>query len=205
VVVGVHVDAVKRVLTRCRSWQFPYATQLAVKPRFQLVDGELELVPLPFANTRQFLECALAGELEQRLAEHDRFQGSPPLILSFSLARLHAAHSAEMRREYEGLWEGSTGEAFQLVVAILEEFRRAALEGGAEEFLVLIFPNRKDYLLGDVERGVPFFAPSREHLEQGRFQVIDFDRRLVAAAVCDWITDCAVLEARRERAGRSSR
>ncbi len=181
VVVDVHVDSILRLVTRCRAWQQPQATQIHVKPRFRLVDDQLVLLPQPFRDQREMLECALAGDLEVRLGEFDNWVGEEPLIPGSALAKLLAAHRAQERRDYVRLWQDTDGEAFQLMRAILLEFRKEALEDGAKEFVVLLFSKYQDHSVRDPERGVPFLDPLREWLQEEQFQVVDMDRRLADA------------------------
>jgi len=174
VVIGIQVEALPRVVTRCRSIEFPLAAMLCVKPRFLLVDDELQLVPLPFPDAEALYQCAKAGELPATLAEHEYWSGDEPLFSFSNFARLRAAYAAQERRSYPRLWEARREEPYRVLTEVLWTFREEAFEHGAKEVLVMIFPNHRDLGFRG-PRGVRFLRFFRADLDERGVEVLDFD------------------------------
>ncbi len=176
VVIGFQIDALPRIVSRCRAFENPLANVLTVKPRFRLEDGELVLVPLPFANSNELLECALAGRLPETLSEYEYWGGDDPIFPFITTERIWAARRANQRRFYRKLWSETDEEPYRVFTKVLSTFREEALSAGAREVLVLILPNRRDRAVRE-EDGSRFLAPLRAELEANQYEVINYDQR----------------------------
>lgn len=184
IVVGLQVGSITRVVSRCRFLEHPYATLLAVKPRFRLVEGDLTLVPLGLESADEFIDLALNGGLLERLSEHEYWKGDDPFPSFSAIARLRAANSAHDRRRYRPLWKQTEAEPYRVLTEVLWRFRDEALANGAKEFLLLVFPSHKDLKARGAE-GCQYLKALRLDLTSHGIEVLDFDRRFAPLMTLD--------------------
>jgi len=146
VLVGLLLENIGRNVNRYRPRWYPNAENPVAKPRFVLSGGELELVPLPFADRSELVAAVADGSVLELLGEHEHWSDDHlPALLGWSaFARLVAGRRFYAERSLERLWNDVDGEPFRTSVAILSEFRDLALEHGARSFGVLVFPIRED-------------------------------------------------------------
>jgi lysophospholipase L1-like esterase len=144
VVVGLMLENIGRNMSRFRRLYMPREGGVIVKPRFVLNDGALQLVPQPYATRSAMYRAALDGSLQRDLAPNDYWAGDDPLIAWSPIARVLKQQSAMERRYHEALWSDPEGEPYRVTFAILEAFKAEALANGAEHFLVVLYPCRRD-------------------------------------------------------------
>jgi hypothetical protein len=182
VCIGLMLENIGRNVNRYRPLWYPADPGCYAKPRFVLEDGELRLVPLPFATQDELVDAVADGSVLQRIASHERWLDVPRMgILRYSgLARLAGAWFAYRARDVRGLWLDSTGEACTVTLALLEAFHREALRSGARAAPVVIFPRIKD-LQGFVEGGDRYWSGLRRELERRGVPSID-----LADALAEW-------------------
>src|SRR6185436_10950141 len=110
-------------------------------PRYRLVDGELALVPSPYPAEIDVCNAVLAGTLPDEVREYDAFAERPydDWIWNSGFARLYLGWQGSKLRDYRRAWRDEHGEAYQLLLAILEAFDSEARAAGAQRTLVLVF------------------------------------------------------------------
>ena len=173
VVVGLLLENLCRNVSRFRSFYVPQTGHPVVKPRFVLRRGELELLPIPYADLAQVYEAALSGDLAQRMGERDYWAGEAPVVGFSGIARALASRSARRRRNHS-LQLLHPGEPYELTLALLETFRREALESGAERFLVLVFPTADDIRYLVREGAKPWYSALGRDLAARDVEHLDF-------------------------------
>lgn len=179
VLVGLLVENIGRNVNRYRPLYYPSTVACSAKPRFALVDGALELVPLPYARRRDLLDAVASGRVLDDLADHEYWRGDRPLFAGSALARVVAGWSAYRRRQPETLWRDREGEPFRVTVAILEAFQREARAAGARRVGVLVFPRPRE--LEDLaRRGTPFWGTLLEALDERGIPCLDLAPTLAA-------------------------
>jgi lysophospholipase L1-like esterase len=147
VCLGLMLENIGRNVNRYRPLWATFTGVCVTKPRFVLgADGELELVPQPYA-TRQELHAAIAdGSVLARVAEHEYWLGRPvvPTGKLSGLARLACGFLAYRERTPARLWLAPEEEPFRVTLALLEAFHRQALADGIRLAPVLLFPAKED-------------------------------------------------------------
>ncbi len=181
VVVGLLLENIGRNVNRYRPLWYPLAIP-AVKPRYVLRDGELELVPQPFATREELVAAVESGQVLEELAEHEFWSERhvPPGLGWSAIARLLGAKLADAARERRALWTDVEGEPFRTTLALLEAFRALAHELGTENVLVVIFPTDGD-LRGFIETGERYWTTLTDALESRGIAHIDLSGPLAAA------------------------
>jgi len=208
VLIGFCMESIARNVNRYRSLYQPQTKDVLVKPRFLLVDGRLELLPIPFEHQYEVYEAALSGELGGVMGEHDWWAEPAPFPAFSGIARAWAAARAQERREVSWMHESFDSEPYQVSLAILEAFHREALQAGARLAPVLIFATRsqhlrerqagsrlwKDFERALQERGVPAVnvveALGPERPEDEIYVTAHYNargNREAALAVRDWL------------------
>jgi len=186
VLAGLLLENVGRNVNRYRPRWYPRAASAVGKPRFVERDGELELVPLPYAHERELLDAVATGSVLADLAADEYWlDGDVSAPLSWSgLFRLLAGRRFYAARELDRLWSDVDGEPFRVTTGILREFRERAHdpEGHAAGlFAVLVFPTRAD-LAGFRETGTRYWQPLLDWLAVEGIPTVDLTEALAAAA-----------------------
>lgn len=161
-----------------------------VNPRFELVDGELRLVPSPYPDHASMLAANRDGiedRLRDHLRRHDRFYFDDvhdpgwltrhSIIARLVLQRRHARRRVALRA---GLMQPE-GEALRVSRAIFESFGRE-VRGAGRTFLLGVLPAPPDVeryredeaFRGEWNRMVAF-------LEAGEVPLVDLMPRFLAA------------------------
>ena len=208
VLIGFCMESIARNVNRYRSLYQPQTKDVLVKPRFLLVDGRLELLPIPFQHQHEVFEAALSGELGAIMGEHDWWAEAPPFPAFSGFARAWAAQRAHQRREVGWMLEDLDSEPYQVTLAILETFHGEALRGGARLAPVLIFGTRsqhvrersagttfwRDFERAIQERGIPtvnvYEALGPDRSEDEIYVTAHFNargNREAAAVVREWL------------------
>jgi hypothetical protein len=145
-----------------------------VKPRFVLEDGELKLVPVPFATRVELVHAIEDGSVLERLGEHEFWKDRPRLgVLAISgIARLVGGWRAYTARDVRRMWGDPDGEPYRLTLALLTAFRDEALASGADHAPVLVFPREKD-LEGLALHGDRYWTGLLTELEQRGVETLD--------------------------------
>ena len=175
VCIGILLENVGRNVNRYRPRWYPMADACVTKPRFVASgEGELELVPQPFATRAELVAAVRDGSVLERTEEHEYWwRPSVPALLEWSfLTRLAKGREAYALRKTRDLWLDTTGEPYRTSVAILETFHREALAAGAELAPVVIFQGKED-LQPLAEESVHFWADLVATLEARGIPVID--------------------------------
>lgn len=209
VLIGIMLENVCRNVNRYRPM---YATREwfpLVKPRFVLEDGDLVLVPVPFASEIELLESTLAGGAKERTREFEFWAGDEPWFPPSALSRLITTRVAFERRRYDSYYRAGPNEPLEVTLAILERFYQEALEAGAERAVVLVFGKGEDVVTLDYgppywngflreleDRGVPALDLASElhpwmHTEAlfTRAHLSPAGNRLVAERIQRWLTE----------------
>jgi len=151
VLVGLMSENIQRNVNRLVSVRAPEEPFPLVKPRFLLEDGELRLLPHPYATERELYEAAVGGTLGYDLAPHEWLAETSAGAGWSSVAdAVRVRRERAQRRQWWLQWKDTDGEPFRVTLAILEAFQREALAAGARLAGVLVFPSSTD--LADPER-----------------------------------------------------
>lgn len=146
VVVGVDADVTDAVVNTFIPLRRPEEYNVAfLKPRFELVDGTLRLVPIDPETARD------PEALAEHVLQHDGYAwrlglfrlGRTPLLGAFQWA---ASKAASLRRRYAPPSEGT-----ELFTSILDSLRVSVEARGADLVVVAMPPG-----LGDLNGGLPF-------------------------------------------------
>jgi lysophospholipase L1-like esterase len=182
VLIGIMLENIGRNVNRYRPLWFPGSETCVTKPRFALEDGRLELVPNPLRTRAELVAAVEDGSVLTLTRQHEYWAERPalgPLARRSGLARVLAVRAAAAERDVRGLWTRTQGEPFQVTLALLEEFHREALEDGAEQAAVLLFPRRED--LRALAAGDRYWQPALERLDRGAIPWLDLADALHAA------------------------
>lgn len=183
VCVGVMLENIVRNVSRLTRLRNPYVKGLGVKPRYRLVHGALELVPSPFASELETADAVLDGSLTARVRDFDAFAelDYDSIAWHSSLARLYMGWQGSRDRDYRRAWRDTQGEAFTLMIALLERFDALARERGAERTLVLVFPTKED-LAAAIRGEERFWQALAPALEVEGIESFDVTDALIARA-----------------------
>jgi hypothetical protein len=142
VVLGLMLENIGRNVNRYKDCWQPRGSSPGAKPRFELVGGELALVPIPFRTQQEELDAVAAGTIESQLAEHEywREPDLPGWLWRSSLVRIGATWFDSRRRDLRHQWTHADDEPYQVTRALIASFEREALAGGARHFCVLVLP-----------------------------------------------------------------
>lgn len=172
--MGFMLENIGRNVNRYRPLWYPTTSACGAKPRFVPRDGELALVPLPYATRTALLGAVSDGSVIEDLAEHEHWSLETRMgWLGFSgLLRLGAAAWAYERREIPALFADHAGEPYVVSLALLEAFVREARELGARRALVIVFPRELDVraLASD---GARFWSSFVDELRARGVEVLD--------------------------------
>ena len=176
VLIGVMADNIARHLNRYRPFITPAERVYFVKPRFELNDGRLELIPSPFRDAADYSRSPeeLRAEL-RKVGERDRFFQARSYEPSFTdhlhllrvvrTLRLDPTESRDWRRLY------ADPGAVDLTLALVEGFAKEVLADGRIP-LILFLPERS--VSEDVVAGrVPPTASFVSGLSKMGYSVID--------------------------------
>lgn len=145
VLLGLMSENIQRNVNRLVSVRAPGEPFPLVKPRFLLEDGELRLLPQPYATEVELFEAAVDGRLGYDLAPHEWLTESDE---DAGWSRMADALRAKREREERGQWwlqwQDPEGEPFRVTVALLEAFHREARAAGVKFAGVLVFPSNED-------------------------------------------------------------
>lgn len=183
VVIGILLENIGRNVNYLRNRWSLTSSLIRIKPRFRLRgDGELELIPQPFATEADLLAAIEDGSVLTMAREHE-YWGDPwvPTGKLSSMMRLFGAWQAFRARQTRRLWVDREGEPRLTTLAILEAFHAEALEDGARLAPVLVFPSEKE-LRGLRDEGDHYWAESLVGaLEERGIPVIDLGPPLLEA------------------------
>lgn len=181
VLIGILLENIGRNVNRYRPLWSTSTGFSATKPRFLLEeDGELALLPQPFATRTELRSAILDGSVLDRIREHEYWFDRPrvPTGRLSSIVRLVCGVLAERERSPRRLWSAPAEEPYRVTVALLETFRDEALAAGIPRALVLIFPTRSDL---DLElAGKPYWGGFLEELDRRAIPAIDLSVPLAA-------------------------
>jgi len=173
VILGLLLENICRNVNRFRQMYQPGDALALGKPRFRLVGGELELVPLPYASEIEFLEDAVAGKLRETLGAHEWWAGDDPPIPFSNLARAWATHRAFERRRPWRLWSRPKEEPYQVTLALLEAFQREALSLGARAAPVVLYQSQGDHAQVELAGGERYWSGLEADLERAGVPLVD--------------------------------
>jgi len=181
VLLGFMSENINRLVNTFRPFYIPNTSLPLAKPRFELEDGRLVLVPNPIPHLSDY---AALREPEptilDRLGEHDYFYrhrlraSRLDALATVRLARLFSEEVSELADEDAPLVDGhyNTGsEAFRIASALIDQFEEEAQANGSIPVIVL-FP-----YIDDVQRVLageePAYAPLEEYLEDRGYRYLD--------------------------------
>ena len=181
--IGVMLENIVRNVSRFTRLRNPYVKGLGIKPRFRLERGALQLVPSPYPTELDVCNAVFAGTLPEDVREYDAFAepSYDSWIWKSGLARLYIGWQGSKSRDYRRAWRDEQGEAFQLLLAILEAFDKESRAAGAQRTLVLVFPPKEDVDLV-LNGGAHFWSTLDAALAQRHIESIDFTDALAARA-----------------------
>ena len=182
VLIGILLENIGRNVTRYRPLWVPESNNPVAKPRFVLVDGRLELVPLPFRERAEFVAAVESGAVLDLLREHEYWvdDSVPPWLAWSACARLVLGRRAYAKRSIEDLWT-KPGEPFDVTMAILARFRVLAREQGARDAVVLVFPAQPD-VRDTLASGKKYWTRLLDGLERAGAPHLDLSDALLAEA-----------------------
>lgn len=196
-IVGVFADNLLRNVNQYRYFLTGGET-LALKPRFVLENGTLNLVPIPSLSYDQFI--AGLREPHSIFAHEEFLPGSRhgPVIWSFpyTLSLLHLVRTDHVTNYVRGRpsWinfhrPDHDSRALPTTVAILDQFRRRAAPGKA--VVAVLYPSGASYKLTR-RTGVPTFRALVAELEArgvpARDLTADFAAYLGERSFCEILT-----------------
>ncbi len=181
VAIGLMLENIGRNVNRYRPLWSPSSGFSSTKPRFALEEGALRLVPQPYARLEELVAGVADGSVLERVRQHEHWIDRPrvPFGRLSVLLRAGAALVAQRERSVPRLWSDPAGEPFRVTVALLEAFRREALAGGADEAVVLVFPQVPD--LERARAGDSYWGGLLEELERREVPCIDLAPALLAS------------------------
>ncbi len=188
VLIGMMVENVQRNVTAYRPAYNHDAGLAFVKPRFRLDDTDkLRLVPNPAKSVEQWREMVESGRLLDTLNETDYWVRRAPLayrespLFWSSFGRLGYAAYENGGRRTSDYYQDTESEPFKVSFEILKTFRARAIADGAEQAVVLLFPDRLalSELLDDKP---PYWEPMLKHLRAAQVPVWDVAPALAKAA-----------------------
>ncbi len=183
VCIGVMLENIVRNVSRFTRLRNPYVKDLGIKPRYRLEHGALVLVPSPYPTELDVCKAVFAGTLPEEVRAYDTFAelSYDNWIWKSAFARLYIGWQGSRLRDYRRAWSDEAGEAFQLLIAILETFDAEARAGGAQRTLVLVFPPKEDLdlVLGG---GTRFWTGLSRALQERHIASLDFTDVLAARA-----------------------
>jgi len=181
VLMGMLVENIGRNVNVYRPLWYPASGTCVTKPRFELADGRLELVPNPYPTRAALVAAIEDGSVLAMARAHDYWAARPSLgPLRYSgLARMLAGYLAYRERDVNRIWSHPEREPFQVTLAILESFHREALADGAELAGVLIFPRQAD--LEDLAAGDRFWQAGLDRLDRAGVPWLDLADPLLEA------------------------
>ncbi len=182
VTLGLITENINRIHNRYRKFYFPHTGTPLTKPRFLLVDGELELLANPIRSADELVELCDPGFLEE-IGEHDLWYNRnayPRRTFPFCQFLFHRSFWLEVRhgrsgvriddvepRPWSNLWADE--EARALMFAILERFVAEARAQESRPILVLLPTHGEVATLvtggvaSDKVRAITDFARARGH------------------------------------------
>lgn len=206
VLMGLMSENIQRNVNRLVSVRAPKEFVPLVKPRFLLDNGELRLLPQPYASEIDLYEAAVNGKLGHDLASHEWLaESSEGAGWSNVADAVRAKREREERARWWLQWKEPDGEPFRVTVALLEAFHREALEAGARMAGVVVFCSILDISDQDREltalhaaldqRGIPYVdlydvlraRHARGDGVYGRTHLTAGANREVASTVFEWL------------------
>ena len=175
VCIGILLENIGRNVNRYRPLWYPSTGFVGIKPRFVLADGELELVPQPFATRKELFAAVSQGYAIELIAEREYWLGKPHLsgpARWSGLARILGGLEFYRRRQPRTLWTDPEGEPYRVTLALLESFHREALEAGARLAPVLVFPSATE-LRSYADGEEPYWRGFLDDLERRGVPAID--------------------------------
>lgn len=175
ILIGINVENIARNVNRYRPVYHPRTGSAVCKPRFLLVNGELELLPSPFETRGALVNAVADGSVLEAIREHEYWFEAPSLLDNSGFGRLLRTWSAYSRRQPDVLWGDESGEPFRVTLAILEAF---AAEANAKEprFVGVVISHRK----GDLG-GARFWKPLCDALDHLGIAWLDLSETLAPA------------------------
>lgn len=188
VLIGMMVENVQRNVTAYRPAYNHDAGLAFVKPRFRLDDaGRLRLVPNPAKTVEQWRDMIESGRLLDTLDETDYWVRRAPLayraspLFWSSFGRLGYAAYENGGRRTSDYYRDTGSEPFQVSFEILKTFRARAIADGADQAVVLLFPDR--LALSELLDGKPaYWDPMLQRLRAADVPVWDVAPALADAA-----------------------
>jgi lysophospholipase L1-like esterase len=193
--IGLMLEDIGRHLNRYRPLYHPNSPNCAAKPRFVLEGGPFALtVPLassaaslrpiaiPFDTRRGLLEAVASGAVLEHLAKHEGWRERWPQWTRHS-ALISLARGWTFYRSVDAqrLWT-EPGEARALTLALLKRFHADAMEDGAKQAVVLVFPRRQEFelLLAGEER---WWSEPLSELTRAGVPVLDLSDAWIASGL----------------------
>lgn len=180
VLIGFMVENILRNVSVYRPAYYHKTNGVGVKPRFRVTSGEvLEHVPNPARNVRELGELIKSRRLLDTLRETDYWVARAPLAYEtsplfwsslFSIG--YAAYENSGRRP-EYYYRDVSSEPFKVSARLLVEFSEHALRDGAQQAVVLLFPDRRT-VVGDIDDGAEYWRTMTVVLDERGVAYIDF-------------------------------
>lgn len=177
--LGVRPENIQRVVSVFRPFYAPRTGLPMSKPRFDVVSGELRLLPNPLAS-REAYEALLTEPFAtaRRLGAHDghysrhlhRHWADRSATIRLLRLALHETHAA-LRPNPAPAVVDSTSEAYAVLTSLLRRFHRHATERGIVPIVVML-PDRDDTAVY-LRDGVKGYGPVLRFLRTEGIDVID--------------------------------
>jgi len=171
--MGLCLENIGRNVNRYRANYTPSTKAIASKPRFLLTEnGELTLLPQPYASRAELLEAALHDRVDGDCAQDEFWRFAPVLSWSGTARVIAGLRARTARARAHDLWSQPDSEPFRITLALLDAFRTEALALGASDARVLIFGRAHDLELARVAGG-PYWTDLVAELERREIAYID--------------------------------
>lgn len=145
VLLGLMAENIQRNVNRVVQVRAAGERLPMVKPRFLVEDGDLRLLPQPYATELELYEAAVSGSLTTDLAEHEWLVGAPDGGSWSGLAStLKVRRERARRARWWEQWSEPEGEPYRVTLALVEAFHAEATAAGARLAAVVLFPAKPD-------------------------------------------------------------
>jgi hypothetical protein len=177
VLIGFMSENINRVVNTYRPFYFPRSGVPFTKPRFALRNGRLVLIPNPIQSPDGYRELLRSPQtVLPRLGKDDYFyqrnskRNPLDFLPSVRFASIFADQYLRQPTVRGGVYN-THSEAYQVTVAVLDQFYKEAAANGSLPIIVL-FPERRE-IRNRREGKTVVYKPLLEELHRGGYRMVD--------------------------------
>lgn len=184
VFIGFLLENIRRNVSRYRPAYEHNTGGLGVKPRFLITDDGLTLLPNPVSSRQHLLRLIVERKLLEAIGENDywyqRYKfafNQDNILFRLNFLKLSWLVYEKYQRNLKKFFGETDAEPFVLTSRLLETFYEEALNDGAKETLVIIFP-AKSQIEFFIKNETKYWQPLLDFLEENRIQYLDMTKEL---------------------------